>query len=34
VRSHGGEITLDQSMLGGLRAVIRIPIMPTGKRSA
>ena len=32
VRSHGGEITLDQSMLGGLRAVIRIPIMPTGKR--
>jgi two-component system osmolarity sensor histidine kinase EnvZ len=34
VRSHGGEITLDQSMLGGLRAVIRIPIMPTGKRAA
>jgi two-component system osmolarity sensor histidine kinase EnvZ len=29
VRSHGGEITLGQSMLGGLRAVIRIPIMPT-----
>ena len=34
VRSHGGEITLDQSMLGGLRAVIRIPIMPTEKRAA
>ena len=24
-RSHGGDITLDQSPLGGLRAVIRIP---------
>jgi len=34
VRSHGGEITLDQSMLGGLRAVIRIPIMATEKRAA
>ncbi len=34
VRSHGGEITLDQSMLGGLRAVIRIPIMPAEKRPA
>ena len=34
VRSHGGEITLDQSMLGGLRAVIRIPVMATEKRAA
>ncbi|MBN9073703.1 MAG: two-component sensor histidine kinase [Rhizobiales bacterium] len=24
-RSHGGDITLDQSTLGGLRAVIRVP---------
>ncbi len=34
VRSHGGDITLDQSILGGLRAVIRIPITPTEKRAA
>ncbi len=34
VRSHGGEITLDRSMLGGLRAVIRIPVMATEKRAA
>ncbi len=34
VRSHGGEITLDQSALGGLRAVIRIPVTPTQKRAA
>jgi two-component system, OmpR family, osmolarity sensor histidine kinase EnvZ len=26
VRGHGGEITLDSSALGGLRAVIRIPL--------
>ena len=34
VRSHGGKITLDQSMLGSLRAVTRIPIMATEKRAA
>ncbi len=28
VRGHGGEITLDDSVLGGLRAVIRIPLQP------
>lgn len=28
VRGHGGEITLDESVLGGLKAVIRIPITP------
>jgi two-component system, OmpR family, osmolarity sensor histidine kinase EnvZ len=26
VRSHGGDITLDKSALGGLKAVIRIPL--------
>ncbi len=24
-RSHGGDITLDNSPLGGLRAVIKVP---------
>ena len=24
-RSHGGDITLDDSPLGGLRAVVRVP---------
>jgi two-component system osmolarity sensor histidine kinase EnvZ len=28
VRGHGGEITLGDSVLGGLRAVVRIPVMP------
>jgi two-component system, OmpR family, osmolarity sensor histidine kinase EnvZ len=28
VRGHGGEITLGESVLGGLRAVIRIPLQP------
>lgn len=28
IRGHGGEITLDESVLGGLKAVIRIPITP------
>ncbi len=28
VRGHGGEIMLDESVLGGLKAVIRIPITP------
>jgi two-component system osmolarity sensor histidine kinase EnvZ len=28
VRGHGGEITLGESVLGGLKAVIRIPITP------
>jgi two-component system osmolarity sensor histidine kinase EnvZ len=26
VRGHGGEITLDQSKMGGLKALIRIPV--------
>ena len=34
VRSHGGEIILDQSVLGGLKAVIRIPVTPAEKRAA
>jgi signal transduction histidine kinase len=25
-RAHGGDITLDKSSLGGLKAVIRLPI--------
>jgi two-component system, OmpR family, osmolarity sensor histidine kinase EnvZ len=34
VRGHGGEITLGDSVLGGLKAVIRIPVMPAdGKPS-
>ena len=28
IRGHGGEITLSDSALGGLRAVVRIPVMP------
>lgn len=28
IRGHGGDITLGDSMLGGLKAVIRIPIRP------
>jgi two-component system, OmpR family, osmolarity sensor histidine kinase EnvZ len=31
VRGHGGEITLGESVLGGLKAVIRIPITPAEK---
>jgi two-component system osmolarity sensor histidine kinase EnvZ len=33
VRSHGGEITLGQSVLGGLKAVIRIPVMPAAEKA-
>jgi two-component system, OmpR family, osmolarity sensor histidine kinase EnvZ len=33
VRGHGGEITLGDSVLGGLKAVIRIPVMPAGEKS-
>jgi len=25
-RAHGGDITLDQSAMGGLKAIIRLPI--------
>jgi two-component system osmolarity sensor histidine kinase EnvZ len=32
VRSHGGEITLDQSVMGGLKAVIRIPVTPAPEK--
>lgn len=32
VRGHGGEITLGDSVLGGLKAVIRIPVMPAAER--
>jgi two-component system, OmpR family, osmolarity sensor histidine kinase EnvZ len=32
VRGHGGEITLGDSVLGGLKAVIRIPVMPAGEK--
>jgi two-component system osmolarity sensor histidine kinase EnvZ len=31
VRGHGGEITLGDSVLGGLKAVIRIPITPASE---
>ncbi len=33
IRGHGGEITLGESVLGGLKAVIRIPVMPAGEKS-
>ncbi len=33
VRGHGGEISLCESVLGGLKAVVRIPIMPAGEKS-
>jgi two-component system osmolarity sensor histidine kinase EnvZ len=34
VRGHGGEITLGESVLGGLKAVVRIPVTPAdGKPS-
>ncbi|HDL17205.1 MAG TPA: two-component sensor histidine kinase, partial [Rhizobiales bacterium] len=26
VRSHGGDITLKQSKMGGLQAIIRVPV--------
>ena len=26
MRSHGGDLTLDRSPLGGLRALIRLPL--------
>jgi two-component system osmolarity sensor histidine kinase EnvZ len=32
VRGHGGEITLGESVLGGLKAVIRIPVPPAGEK--
>ncbi len=32
VRSHGGEITLEQSVMGGLKAVIRIPVTPAPEK--
>lgn len=31
IRGHGGEITLGESVLGGLKAVIRIPVTPQDK---
>jgi two-component system osmolarity sensor histidine kinase EnvZ len=34
LRGHGGEITLSESVLGGLKAVIRIPVMPAGEKPA
>ncbi|MFZ1109660.1 MAG: ATP-binding protein [Rhodomicrobium sp.] len=34
VRSHGGEITLDKSALGGLKAMIRIPLTPRMEKAA
>jgi two-component system, OmpR family, osmolarity sensor histidine kinase EnvZ len=34
VRGHGGEITLGESVLGGLKAVIRIPVQPGGEKPA
>jgi len=34
IRGHGGEITLGESALGGLKAVIRIPIQPAGEKPA
>jgi two-component system osmolarity sensor histidine kinase EnvZ len=34
VRGHGGDITLGDSVLGGLKAVIRIPITPSGEKSS
>ncbi len=33
VRGHGGEITLGESVLGGLKAVIRIPVTALGEKS-
>ncbi len=32
VRGHGGDITLGDSVLGGLKAVIRVPIMPADEQ--
>ena len=34
VRGHGGEIVLGGSVLGGLKAVIRIPIQPGSEKPA
>ncbi len=34
VRSHGGDITLGESALGGLKAVIRIPVTPAAEKAA
>lgn len=34
IRGHGGEIKLGDSALGGLKAVIRIPIQPGGEKPA
>ena len=33
VRGHGGDITLGESMLGGLRAVIRIPLSNAAEKT-
>jgi two-component system osmolarity sensor histidine kinase EnvZ len=33
VRGHGGEITLGDSVLGGLKAVIRVPVTPADEKS-
>jgi two-component system osmolarity sensor histidine kinase EnvZ len=32
IRGHGGEITLSESVLGGLKAVIRIPVTPASEK--
>ncbi len=32
VRGHGGDITLGESVMGGLKAVIRIPVTPAGSK--
>ncbi len=34
VRGHGGDISLGESVLGGLKAVIRIPTQPAGDKPA
>jgi two-component system, OmpR family, osmolarity sensor histidine kinase EnvZ len=34
IRGHGGEIKLGDSALGGLKAVIRIPVQPAGEKPA
>ena len=32
MRGHGGEITLGDSVLGGLKAVIRVPVTPADEK--
>jgi two-component system, OmpR family, osmolarity sensor histidine kinase EnvZ len=34
IRSHGGDIVLGQSALGGLKAVVRIPVTPSTEKAA